>query len=89
VASAHLTVLTAKGAGVERQHGPDSPAVLITTSESLGRRVLELVNALLPGMPTVDFAGPARADHAESRWSTTSTPPTRSPTPTPSNTSTS
>ncbi|MET7400530.1 histidinol dehydrogenase [Dactylosporangium sp. NPDC005572] len=49
----------------QAEHGPDSPAVLITTSEALGRRVLELVDELLPGMPTVDFAGPAWRDHGE------------------------
>ena len=49
----------------QAEHGPDSPAVLITTSEALGRRVLELVGQLLPGMPTVDFAGPAWRDHGQ------------------------
>ncbi|WP_238006674.1 histidinol dehydrogenase [Dactylosporangium sp. AC04546] len=49
----------------QAEHGPDSPAVLITTSEALGRRVIELVDELLPGMPTVDFAGPAWRDHGE------------------------
>jgi sulfopropanediol 3-dehydrogenase len=49
----------------QAEHGPDSPAVLITTSEALGRQVLELVGQLLPGMPTVDFAGPAWRDHGQ------------------------
>jgi sulfopropanediol 3-dehydrogenase len=49
----------------QAEHGPDSPAVLITTSERLGRRVLELVDEILPGMPTADFAGPAWRDHGE------------------------
>jgi sulfopropanediol 3-dehydrogenase len=47
----------------QAEHGPDSPAVLVTTSESLGREVLELVERLLPGMPTNDMAGPAWRDH--------------------------
>ncbi|ODU05955.1 MAG: histidinol dehydrogenase [Pseudonocardia sp. SCN 72-86] len=49
----------------QAEHGPDSPAVLITTSRPLARRVVELVEQLLPDMPTVDFAGPAWADHGE------------------------
>ncbi|MCO1653703.1 histidinol dehydrogenase [Pseudonocardia humida] len=47
----------------QAEHGPDSPAVLVTTSESLGREVLALVERLLPGMPTNDMAGPAWRDH--------------------------
>jgi sulfopropanediol 3-dehydrogenase len=49
----------------QAEHGPDSPAVLITTSERLGRRVVELVDEILPGMPTADFAGAAWRDHGE------------------------
>jgi sulfopropanediol 3-dehydrogenase len=49
----------------QAEHGPDSPAILITTSEPLARRVMELVEELLPGMPTVDFAGPAWRDHGQ------------------------
>lgn len=49
----------------QAEHGPDSPAVLITTSEELGRAVLRHVEALLPGMPTKDFAEPAWRDHGE------------------------
>ncbi|MCL2802634.1 MAG: histidinol dehydrogenase [Micrococcales bacterium] len=40
----------------QAEHGPDSPAVLITTSEPLGRQVIDQVDALLPTMPTRDFA---------------------------------
>ncbi len=47
----------------QAEHGPDSPAVLVTTSESLGREVLALVERLLPGLPTNDMAGPAWRDH--------------------------
>lgn len=46
----------------QAEHGPDSPAVLITTSEELGRKVIEHIEELLPGMPTKDFAEPAWRD---------------------------
>jgi sulfopropanediol 3-dehydrogenase len=49
----------------QAEHGPDSPAVLITTSESLARRAVEHVERLLPGMSTRDMAGPAWRDHGE------------------------
>ena len=47
----------------QAEHGPDSPAVLVTTSEALAREVLDLVERLLPGLPTNDMAGPAWRDH--------------------------
>ncbi|WP_433136218.1 histidinol dehydrogenase [Actinomadura nitritigenes] len=49
----------------QAEHGPDSPAVLVTTSEPLGRAVLAHIERLLPGMPTRDFAAPAWRDHGE------------------------
>lgn len=49
----------------QAEHGPDSPAVLVTTSAELGDAVLEHVERLLPGMPTKDFAEPAWRDHGE------------------------
>jgi sulfopropanediol 3-dehydrogenase len=49
----------------QAEHGPDSPAVLITTSRSQGQAVLDLVEKLLPGMPTNDLAGPAWRDHGQ------------------------
>jgi sulfopropanediol 3-dehydrogenase len=49
----------------QAEHGPDSPAVLIITSEELGREVLGHVAELLPGMPTRDLAGPAWRDHGQ------------------------
>lgn len=49
----------------QAEHGPDSPAVLITTSDRLGREVLARVDELLPGMPTRDNAEPAWRDHGE------------------------
>ena len=49
----------------QAEHGPDSPAILITTSEDLGRQVIEHIDRILPEMPTVDFAGPAWRDHGQ------------------------
>ncbi|MBA8824316.1 sulfopropanediol 3-dehydrogenase [Saccharopolyspora lacisalsi] len=49
----------------QAEHGPDSPAVLITTSEALGREVMEHIDRLLPDMPTSDNAEPAWRDHGE------------------------
>ncbi|TDD48638.1 histidinol dehydrogenase [Saccharopolyspora elongata] len=49
----------------QAEHGPDSPAVLITTSEALGRSVIEHIDGLLPEMPTRDNAAPAWRDHGE------------------------
>jgi sulfopropanediol 3-dehydrogenase len=47
----------------QAEHGPDSPAILITTSEEVGRAVLEHIDRILPDMPTKDFAEPAWRDH--------------------------
>ncbi|MCB5292682.1 histidinol dehydrogenase [Arthrobacter sp. SO3] len=49
----------------QAEHGPDSPAVLITTSTALGTQVLEHIEQILPGMPTKDYAGPAWRDHGQ------------------------
>jgi sulfopropanediol 3-dehydrogenase len=49
----------------QAEHGPDSPAVLITPSELLARETLSHVERILPGMPTRDFAGPAWRDHGQ------------------------
>ena len=49
----------------QAEHGPDSPAVLIATSERLALRVIELVEEILVDMPTADFAGPAWRDHGQ------------------------
>jgi sulfopropanediol 3-dehydrogenase len=46
----------------QAEHGPDSPAVLITTSEELGRKVIEHIDILLIDMPTKDYAAPAWQD---------------------------
>jgi sulfopropanediol 3-dehydrogenase len=49
----------------QAEHGPDSPAVLITTSRELAETVIAHVDDLLPGMPTRDFAGAAWRDYGE------------------------
>jgi sulfopropanediol 3-dehydrogenase len=49
----------------QAEHGPDSPAVLITTSERVAAQTLAYVERLLPKMPTKDFAQPAWNDFGE------------------------
>jgi sulfopropanediol 3-dehydrogenase len=49
----------------QAEHGPDSPAVLVTTSRPLADAVVAHIEALLPGLPTRDFAEPAWRDHGE------------------------
>lgn len=43
----------------QAEHGPDSPAWLITTSERLGREVLAQIEEQLKTLPTRDIAGAA------------------------------
>lgn len=49
----------------QAEHGPDSPAWLITTSENFGRAVLKNVERQLETLPTRDMADPAWRDHGE------------------------
>jgi sulfopropanediol 3-dehydrogenase len=49
----------------QAEHGPESPAILVTTSEALGREVIELVERILPGMSTRDYAEPAWRDFGQ------------------------
>jgi len=49
----------------QAEHGPDSPAVLITTSELLAQQVIVHIEEILVGMPTSDLAGPAWRDWGE------------------------
>jgi sulfopropanediol 3-dehydrogenase len=51
----------------QAEHGPDSPAVLITTSAELGHKVIEHIDTILVDMPTRDFADPAWRDWGEVR----------------------
>jgi sulfopropanediol 3-dehydrogenase len=46
----------------QAEHGPESPAVLISSDEGVARRALAFVAELLPGMPTKDMAEPAWRD---------------------------
>lgn len=46
----------------QAEHGPDSPAILITTDESLGHQVSKYVDQILVDMPTKDYAEPAWRD---------------------------
>jgi sulfopropanediol 3-dehydrogenase len=49
----------------QAEHGPDSPAWLITTSQALGQRVLGAVEAQLQDLATAAIAGVAWRDHGE------------------------
>jgi sulfopropanediol 3-dehydrogenase len=49
----------------QAEHGPTSPAVLVTTSRRLGRQVLDEIERLLPAWPTAAVAGPAWRDHGQ------------------------
>lgn len=49
----------------QAEHGPDSPAVLVTTSEPLARDVAKHIEEILPTLPTQDVAGPAWRDRGE------------------------
>ncbi|HXW24488.1 MAG TPA: histidinol dehydrogenase [Xanthobacteraceae bacterium] len=49
----------------QAEHGPTSPAVLITNSERLARATMAEVERLLAIMPTADAAGKAWADFGE------------------------
>ena len=49
----------------QAEHGPDSPAVLVTTSEDVARAAMTHIDRLLPDMPTNDMAGPAWRDHGQ------------------------
>jgi sulfopropanediol 3-dehydrogenase len=49
----------------QAEHGPDSPAILITNSESVADQTLKHIDNILPGMPTRDFAGPAWRDFGQ------------------------
>jgi sulfopropanediol 3-dehydrogenase len=49
----------------QAEHGPTSPAVLLTTSEKLARATMDEVERLLKILPTADAAGKAWADMGE------------------------
>lgn len=41
----------------QAEHGPDSPSIIITNSERVGRESIAIINELLKHMPTADLAG--------------------------------
>ena len=49
----------------QAEHGPDSPAILVTSSERVAREALAHIERILPDMPTRDMAGPAWRDFGE------------------------
>ena len=49
----------------QAEHGPDSPAVLLTTSEKLARETMQEVDRLLQILPTAAHAGAAWRDYGE------------------------
>jgi len=49
----------------QAEHGPDSPAVLITTSDTVARRTIAHIDRLLPTMPIKDYAQPAWENHGQ------------------------
>lgn len=49
----------------QAEHGPTSPAVLLTTSESLARDTMREVEEQLKTLPTADLAGVAWRDYGE------------------------
>lgn len=49
----------------QAEHGPTSPAVMITNSEKLARDTIKEVERLLTILPTADAAGQAWKDHGE------------------------
>jgi sulfopropanediol 3-dehydrogenase len=49
----------------QAEHGPDSPAWLVTTSKALGEAVLAAVDEQLKTLPTAEIASAAWRDHGE------------------------
>jgi sulfopropanediol 3-dehydrogenase len=49
----------------QAEHGPDSPAVFITTSKNVAVQVIAHIEQILPDMPTKDFAAVAWRDHGQ------------------------
>ncbi|KAK0638117.1 Histidinol dehydrogenase 1 [Lasiodiplodia hormozganensis] len=49
----------------QAEHGPDTPAILVTTSEALGRETMAYVDEILKKMPTADLAGTSWRDWGE------------------------
>ncbi|WP_219415575.1 histidinol dehydrogenase [Pseudonocardia nigra] len=52
----------------QAEHGTDSPAALVTTSEDLGHAVIARAEAQLADLATASIAGPAWRDHGSVIW---------------------
>ncbi|HET9872821.1 MAG TPA: histidinol dehydrogenase [Propionibacteriaceae bacterium] len=49
----------------QAEHGPESPAILVTTSDLVAQQAIAHIDVLLPGMPTRDYAEPAWRDFGQ------------------------
>lgn len=49
----------------QAEHGPDSPAILLTTSEDLAKDTMKEIDRLLKILPTAEHAGAAWRDYGE------------------------
>ena len=49
----------------QAEHGPNSPAILLTNSEDLARRTMEAVDRQLQWLPTAEVAGAAWRDYGQ------------------------
>ncbi|KGO37740.1 Histidinol dehydrogenase [Penicillium expansum] len=49
----------------QAEHGPDSPSVVITTSEHVARESIRIIDEILKGLSTADVAGVSWAQHGE------------------------
>ncbi|KAG5801696.1 hypothetical protein H9Q74_000036 [Fusarium xylarioides] len=49
----------------QAEHGPDSPAILITTSELVGNETMAIIDKLLQNLPTAELAGTSWRDYGE------------------------
>lgn len=49
----------------QAEHGPDSPAVLVTTSADVGKKAMELCDQLLEGLVTAPIASVSWRDYGE------------------------
>jgi len=65
--TADVTLVAADLLG-QAEHGPTSPAALVTTSEELGHAVIAEVERQLTTLATRDIAGPAWRDHGSVAW---------------------
>ena len=52
----------------QAEHGPESPAALVTTSEAFGRAVIHEVERQLSGLATSSIAAPAWRDYGSVIW---------------------